>query len=312
MKRALVIGGAGFIGSHLCERLLADGHEVIALDNFITGNPKNIQHLKSPNFSFIEHDITKSAEVPGPFDYVLNFASPASPVDYMEKPIETLEVGSLGTQNALKIAEKSNAVFMMASTSEIYGDPEVHPQKEDYWGNVNSIGPRSCYDEAKRFSEALTMAYHRYHNVNTRIIRIFNTFGPRMRLRDGRVVPNFSVQALSGKPITVYGSGNQTRSFCYVSDLVDGIVRLLDVEYHNPVNLGNPAEMTILQFAQKIIDMTGSSSEIIYEPLPTDDPKQRKPDITLAGKLLNWKPVVSLDEGLEKTVAWFKEAINQE
>jgi len=311
MKRALVIGGAGFIGSHLCERLLADGHEVVALDNFITGNFKNVEHLKSSKFEFIEQNICNKANLPGKFDYVLNFASPASPVDYMEKPIETLEVGSIGTQNALEIAKANNAVFLMASTSEIYGDPAIHPQKEGYWGNVNSIGPRSCYDEAKRFSEAITMAYLRYHNVNTRIIRIFNTFGPRMRLRDGRVVPNFMVQALTGQPLTVFGEGNQTRSFCYVSDLVDGIVRLLEVEYHNPVNLGNPAEMTILEFAKKIKALTGASSEIIFKPLPTDDPKQRKPDISLAWELLQWKPVVSLDEGLEKTVAWFKEAINQ-
>jgi dTDP-glucose 4,6-dehydratase len=311
MKRALVIGGAGFIGSHLCERLLADGHEVVALDNFITGNIKNVEHLKTSKFEFIEQDICKKTTLPGKFDYVLNFASPASPVDYMEKPIETLEVGSIGTQNALEIAQANNAVFLMASTSEIYGDPAIHPQKEDYWGNVNSIGPRSCYDEAKRFSEAITMAYLRYHNVNTRIIRIFNTFGPRMRLRDGRVVPNFMVQALTGQPLTVFGEGNQTRSFCYVSDLVDGIVRLLEVEYHNPVNLGNPAEMTILEFAKKIKALTGTSSEIIFKPLPVDDPKQRKPDISLAWELLQWKPVVSLDEGLEKTVAWFKEAINQ-
>jgi dTDP-glucose 4,6-dehydratase len=311
MKRALVIGGAGFIGSHLCERLLADGHEVVALDNFITGNIKNVEHLKSSKFEFIEQNICTKANLPGKFDYVLNFASPASPVDYMEKPIETLEVGSIGTQNALEIAKANNAVFLMASTSEIYGDPAIHPQKEGYWGNVNSIGPRSCYDEAKRFSEAITMAYLRYHNVNTRIIRIFNTFGPRMRLRDGRVVPNFMVQALTSQPLTVFGEGNQTRSFCYVSDLVDGIVRLLEVEYHNPVNLGNPAEMTILEFAKKIKALTGASSEIIFKPLPTDDPKQRKPDISLAWELLQWKPVVSLDEGLEKTVAWFKEAINQ-
>lgn len=309
MPKTIVTGGAGFIGSHLCERLIAEGHDVVAVDNLITGSKDNIAHIKSPKFEFIEHNICSELRFPGKIDYVLDFASPASPIDYLEHPIATLKVGSLGTHNMLGLAKGKNAVFMIASTSEIYGDPLEHPQKETYWGNVNTIGPRGCYDEAKRFSEAITMAYHRYHKVNTRIIRIFNTFGPRMRLNDGRVVPNFMVQAIKKEPMTVYGDGMQTRSFCYVSDLVEGIFRLLTVKYNLPINLGNPAEMTILDFAKKIKALTGTPSEIVFKPLPVDDPKQRKPDISLAKEKLNWVPKVSLDEGLEKTVAWFKDAV---
>ncbi len=309
MPRTIVTGGAGFIGSHLCERLIAEGHQVIAVDNLITGSMDNIASIKSAKFKFIKHNICKELKIPGKIDYILDFASPASPIDYLEHPIPTLKVGSLGTHNMLGLAKVKNAVFMMASTSEIYGDPLEHPQKESYWGNVNTIGPRGCYDEAKRFSEAITMAYHRYHKVNTRIIRIFNTFGPRMRLNDGRVVPNFMVQAIKKKPLTVYGNGKQTRSFCYVSDLVEGIFRLLKVEYHLPVNLGNPAEMTILDFAKKIKALTGTPSKIVFKPLPVDDPKQRQPDISLAKEKLKWEPKISLDEGLEKTVAWFKTAV---
>jgi len=311
MKRTVVTGGAGFIGSHLCERLIAEGHEVIAIDNFLTGNVDNVAHIKSPHFELLEHNICDSIFISGKVDYVLHFASPASPVDYLEKPIQTLKVGSLGTHTALGLAKQKKAVFLLASTSEIYGDPLVHPQKEDYWGNVNTIGPRGVYDEAKRFAEAMTMAYHRFHGVNTRIIRIFNTFGPRMRLNDGRVVPNFAVQAIKGESITVYGDGKQTRSFCYVSDLVEGIVRLIDTPHHLPVNLGNPAEMTILEFANKIKSLTNSSSEIIFKDLPVDDPKQRKPDISKAWELLKWKPVVSTDDGLEKTVKWFRSALEK-
>ena len=309
MRTIVVTGGAGFIGSHLCERLLAEGNKVIAIDNLITGNLKNIEHLKSPNFDFIEHNICERIFIAGKIDVILHFASPASPVDYLEKPIQTLKVGSMGTHTALGMAKRHNATILMASTSETYGDPLVHPQKESYWGNVNAVGPRGVYDEAKRFSEAMVMAYHRFHNVDTRIIRIFNTFGPRMRLNDGRVVPNFIVQALTGQQMTVYGDGKQTRSFCYVADLVEGILRLVDVEYHLPVNLGNPAEMTILQFAEKIRELTGAKSEIVFNPLPVDDPKQRQPDISLAYELLKWKPVVSLEDGLTKTVEWFKQAI---
>ena len=306
MPRTMVTGGAGFIGSHLCERLIAEGHEVIAIDNLITGSEKNIEHIKSPKFEFVEHNICEEFRMFGKVDYILHFASPASPIDYLEHPIPTLKVGSLGTHKALGLAKEKNAVFMIASTSEVYGDPLVHPQKESYWGNVNPIGPRGVYDEAKRFAEAMTMAYHRFHNLNTRIIRIFNTFGPRMRMNDGRVVPNFMVQALTGAPLTVYGDGSQTRSFCYVSDLVEGIYRLLQKEHHTPVNLGNPAEMTILDFAKKIKVLTGTNSEIEFKSLPVDDPKQRKPDINLAKELLDWEPKVSLDKGLEKTIEWFK------
>ena len=309
MPKTIVTGGAGFIGSHLCERLISEGHEVIALDNLITGSIKNIQHIKSTKFEFIEHNICDALHLNGKIDYILHFASPASPIDYLEHPIPTLKVGSLGTHKAIGLAKEKNAIFMLASTSEVYGDPLVHPQKETYWGNVNPIGPRGVYDEAKRFAEAMTMAYHRFHSLDTRIIRIFNTFGPRMRLNDGRVVPNFMVQALTGKPLTVYGDGSQTRSFCYVSDLVEGINRLMHTSYHLPVNLGNPAEMTILEFARKIKSLTGCPGDITFNPLPVDDPKQRKPDISLAKEKLNWEPKVSLDEGLARTIEWFKTVV---
>ncbi|HXJ33690.1 MAG TPA: UDP-glucuronic acid decarboxylase family protein [Candidatus Eisenbacteria bacterium] len=308
MGRVLITGGAGFIGSHLCERFLADGDDVICMDNFLTGSPDNIAHLfANPRFSFIQQDVTNYIYVAGAVDAILHFASPASPVDYLEKPIQTLKVGSLGTHKALGLAKVKNARFLLASTSECYGDPLVHPQNEDYWGNVNPIGPRGVYDEAKRFAEAMTMAYHRTHGVQTRIVRIFNTHGPRMRLNDGRVVPNFAAQALRGEPITVYGDGSQTRSFCYVADLVEGIVRLLRSDYDKgPVNLGNPTETTILQFAEKIRALTGSKSEIVFRPLPVDDPKVRNPDITRARKLLGWEPKVGLEDGLRKTIEYFK------
>jgi dTDP-glucose 4,6-dehydratase len=303
----LITGGAGFIGSHLCERFLADGADVICMDNFLTGTPDNIAHLFSnPRFTFIQQDVTTYIYVKGPVDAILHFASPASPVDYLELPIQTLKVGSLGTHKALGLAKEKGARFLQASTSECYGDPLVHPQNEDYWGNVNPIGPRGVYDEAKRFAEAMTMAYHRTHGVATRIVRIFNTHGPRMRLRDGRVVPNFIAQALRGEPMTVYGDGSQTRSFCYVSDLVEGIVRLLRSDYSGPVNCGNPAEVTILQFAERIKKLTGSKSEIVYRPLPEDDPKVRQPDIGRARAILGWEPKVGLDEGLEKTIESFR------
>ncbi len=308
MGRVLITGGAGFIGSHLCERFLADGDDVICMDNFLTGSPDNVAHLfANPRFSFIQQDVTNYIYVAGAVDAILHFASPASPVDYLEKPIQTLKVGSLGTHKALGLAKVKNARFLLASTSECYGDPLVHPQNEDYWGNVNPIGPRGVYDEAKRFAEAMTMAYHRTHGVQTRIVRIFNTHGPRMRLNDGRVVPNFAAQALRGEPITVYGDGSQTRSFCYVADLVEGIVRLLRSDYDKgPVNLGNPTETTILQFAEKIKALTGSTSEIVFRPLPVDDPKVRNPDITRARKLLGWEPKVGLEDGLRKTIEYFK------
>src|SRR5258705_2734737 len=294
MAKVMITGGAGFIGSHLCERFLADGHEVICVDNFITGNPDNIAGLLSDKkFAFIHQDVTQYIYVKGPLDVILHFASPASPVDYLELPIQTLKVGSLGTHKALGLAKEKSARFLLASTSEVYGDPLVHPQKEDYWGHVNPIGPRGVYDEAKRFAEALTMAYHRTHGVETRIVRIFNTHGPRMRLNDGRVVPNFISQALRGEPLTVYGDGSQTRSFCFVSDLVEGIVRLLRSDYRSPVNLGNPIEVSIREFADKIRTLTGSRSEIVYRPLPEDDPKVRQPDIALARRLLGWEPKVS-------------------
>ncbi len=309
-KRVLITGGAGFIGSHLCDFLLAKGFKLVAIDNFITGNPKNIEHLKkNPDFEFIKHDITKPLEIKGKLDYVLHFASPASPVDYLEFPIQTLKVGALGTHNALGIAKAKKAVFLLASTSEIYGDPEVHPQKESYWGNVNPIGPRGVYDEAKRFAEALTMAYHRYHKIDTKIARIFNTYGPRIKADDGRVVPTFIVQALKNEPITVFGSGKQTRSFCYVSDLIDGIYKLMMSNVNEPINLGNSDENTIMEFAKRIIKITKSKSKIVFKPLPVDDPKRRKPDITKAKQLLKWEPKVSLDEGLKKTVEWFRTQI---
>jgi dTDP-glucose 4,6-dehydratase len=310
VSRVLITGGAGFIGSHLCERFLADGADVICMDNFLTGTPDNVAHLSSnPRFTLIQQDVTNYIYVKGPLDAILHFASPASPVDYLELPIQTLKVGSLGTHKALGLAKEKGARFLLASTSECYGDPLVHPQNEDYWGNVNPIGPRGVYDEAKRFAEAMTMAYHRTHGVATRIVRIFNTHGPRMRLRDGRVVPNFIAQALRGEPLTVYGDGSQTRSFCYVSDLVEGIVRLLGSDYSGPVNCGNPAEVTILQFAERIRKLTGSKSEIAFRPLPVDDPKQRQPDITRARRLLGWEPAVGLEEGLLHTIDYFRDKV---
>ncbi len=310
MPRVLITGGAGFIGSHLCERFLADGHDVICMDNFLTGTPDNIAHLfANPRFTFIQQDVTNYIYVKGPLDAILHFASPASPVDYLELPIQTLKVGSLGTHKALGLAKEKGARFLLASTSECYGDPQVHPQNEDYWGNVNPIGPRGVYDEAKRFAEAMTMAYHRTHGVATRIVRIFNTHGPRMRLRDGRVVPNFIAQALRNEPITVYGDGSQTRSFCFVSDLVEGIVRLLRSDYSGPVNCGNPAEVTILEFAERIKALLGSKSEIVFRPLPVDDPKQRQPDITRARTLLGWEPRVGLEDGLRHTIEYFRDKV---
>lgn len=304
--RVLVTGGAGFLGSHLCDRLLAEGHTVVAMDNLVTGNTDNIAHLAgNPRFSFVKHDVTNYIYLAGDLDAILHFASPASPVDYLELPIQTLKVGSLGTHNALGVAKAKNARLLLASTSEVYGDPLVHPQTEEYWGNVNPIGPRGVYDEAKRFAEAITMAYQRYHGVETRIVRIFNTYGPRMRLNDGRVVPNFIKQALNGEPLTVYGEGNQTRSFCYVSDLVDGIYRLLLSDEPLPTNIGNPSEMTILQFAERINAITGNPGGIIYKPLPKDDPQQRQPDITKARRVLGWEPKVGLDAGLEETIGYF-------
>jgi dTDP-glucose 4,6-dehydratase len=305
--RTLITGGAGFIGSHLCERFLGKGHDVVCVDNFITGSRANIEPLlANPRFRLVEHDVSRPLNVEGPVDYVLHFASPASPVDYQNFPIQTLKVGSLGTHNALGLAKLKKARFLLASTSEVYGDPEEHPQREDYWGHVNPIGPRGCYDESKRFAEAIVMAYHRAHQVNTRIIRIFNTYGPRMRLDDGRVLPNFMGQALRGEPLTVYGDGSQTRSFCFVDDLVEGIDRLLGQEFHEPVNLGNPDEVTILQFAEEILALSGSKSPIAYKPLPQDDPRVRKPDITRARQLLGWEPRVARQDGLRRTLAYFQ------
>ncbi len=306
-KTVIVTGGAGFLGSHLCDRFIQEECKVYAIDNLITGNLKNIAHLgKNKDFEFIKHDISKELRFKNKVDYILDFASPASPVDYLNFPIETLQVGSFGTYHMLELAKAKKARFFLASTSEVYGDPEVHPQKEDYWGNVNPIGPRSCYDEAKRFAEAITMAYHRHHKVDTRIIRIFNTYGPRMRINDGRVVPNFIHQALHDKPLTVYGHGNQTRSFCFYSDLVEGIYRLLHGKIHTPVNIGNPREFTILEFAKLVIKMAKTKSKIVYKPLPTDDPKQRKPNIGLAQKHLGWNPKVPLEQGLKETIEWFE------
>src|SRR3954469_24424598 len=307
-KVSVVTGGAGFLGSHLTDRLLAEGHRVVAIDNLVTGNPANIAHLGgNENFRFIKHNVSSYILVEEAVDYVFHFASPASPIDYLELPIPTLKVGALGTHNTLGLAKAKKATFVLASTSECYGDPLVHPQKEDYWGNVNPIGPRGVYDEAKRFAEAITMAYHRFHSVDTKIVRIFNTYGPRMRLEDGRVVPAFIGQALQSKPLTVFGDGSQTRSFCYVSDLIDGIYRLSQSDYHEPVNIGNPREMTIRQFAEKILEKLGSKAPITFLPLPTDDPKQRKPDIALAKKLLGWEPRVSFDQGIANTVDYFRE-----
>ncbi len=306
-KVVVVTGGAGFLGSHLCDRFINEGHKVYAVDNLITGNLNNIkQHKTNRNFVFIKHNVSKPFRIPGRVDYVLHFASPASPVDYLMHPIPTLKVGALGTHNALGLAKLKKATFLIASTSEVYGDPTVHPQKETYWGNVNPVGPRGCYDEAKRFAEAITVAYRRYHKMDTKILRIFNTYGPRMRIKDGRVVPNFIDQALHNKPLTVYGKGNQTRSFCFYSDEVDGIVRLLYSNLPGPVNIGNPDEFTIMEFAKMVIEMSGTKSKIVYKPLPTDDPKQRKPDITLAKTHLKWQPKVKLNEGLKITLDWFK------
>ena len=300
-------GGAGFLGSHLCELLIARGHKVIAIDNFVTGSVDNIVHLGgNPNFKFIQQDVTEFIFLNDPVDFVWHFASPASPIDYLELPIQTLKVGSLGTHKALGLAKNKGARFLLASTSEIYGDPLVHPQTEAYWGNVNTIGPRGCYDEAKRFAEALTMAYHREHGVETRIVRIFNTYGPRMRLNDGRVVPAFVSQALKHKPLTVFGKGQQTRSFCFVSDLIEGIYLLMNSSETEPVNIGNPHEMTVHEFAHEIIRATGSRSRITFKPLPQDDPKQRRPDITKARTKLAWEPKIGLEEGLAKTIAYFR------
>jgi len=307
MAKYLITGGAGFIGSHLCESFLKQGHEVICMDNYSTGAQENIASFAShPKFTFVNHNVSSYINVRGAVDYVLHFASPASPVDYLELPIPTLKVGSLGTHNALGLAKAKNAVFLLASTSEVYGDPLVRPQHEEYWGNVNPVGPRGVYDEAKRFAEAMTMAYHRYHGLNTRIVRIFNTYGPRMRMHDGRVVPNFIMQALQGEPLTVYGQGQQTRSFQYIDDLVEGIHRLIESDHHLPVNIGNPHEMTVLEFAKKILQLTGSKSPIIYKPLPQDDPQVRQPDIAKAKKILGWQPKVPLEEGLARTIDYFR------
>ena len=310
MPRTLVTGGAGFLGSHLCEYLVNKEHEVICMDNLITGSKQNISGIKSGNFHFVNHNVSEFIDLDGDLDYILHFASPASPIDYLELPIQTLKVGALGTHNALGVAKAKNATFLLASTSEVYGDPLVHPQPEEYWGNVNPIGPRGVYDEAKRFAEAITMAYHRTHGTNTKIVRIFNTYGPRMRIKDGRAIPNFLKQALTGEDLTIYGNGSQTRSFCYVTDLVEGIYRLLMSDQHEPVNIGNPIEMTIQQMANKILQATQSKSKIVQLPLPEDDPKTRQPNITLARKLLDWEPKVSLDEGLESTLEYFKQQIN--
>jgi dTDP-glucose 4,6-dehydratase len=309
---SVVTGGAGFLGSHLTDLLLSRGHKVIAIDNLVTGSTDNIAHLAgNRDYKFIQQDVTEFLFLEGKVDYVWHFASPASPIDYLELPIQTLKVGSLGTHKALGLAKNKGARFLIASTSEIYGDPLVHPQTEEYWGNVNTVGPRGCYDESKRFGEALTMAYHNEHGVETRIVRIFNTYGPRMRLKDGRVVPAFVSQALEGKPITVFGDGSQTRSFCYCSDLIEGIYRLMMSDYHMPVNIGNPREMTMVQFAEAVKSAIGSKSKIIFKPLPKDDPKQRKPDITKAKKLLKWEPVVPLEKGMKQTIAYFKQKLGK-
>jgi dTDP-glucose 4,6-dehydratase len=307
MKRILITGGAGFLGSHLCERFVKEGYHVIAMDNLITGDLRNIEHLfKLPNFEFYHHDVSKFIHVPGELHYILHFASPASPIDYLKIPIQTLKVGSLGIHNCLGLARVKNARVLIASTSEVYGDPQVHPQTEDYWGHVNPVGPRGVYDEAKRFQEAMTMAYHTYHGVETRIVRIFNTYGPRMRLNDGRVLPAFIGQALRGEDLTIFGDGSQTRSFCYVDDLVEGIYRLLLSEYAYPVNVGNPSEITIKEFAEEIIKLTGTDQKVVYKDLPKDDPKQRQPDITKAREILGWEPQVDRAEGLKRTYDYFK------
>jgi len=304
--RVIVTGGAGFIGSHLCQRLIEEGHKVICIDNLITGSPENIKHLLTvKNFRFLEHNITKYIDIGEEIDFVLHFASPASPEDYLKFPIQTLKVGSLGTHNALGLAKEKKAKFMLASTSEVYGDPLVHPQPETYWGNVNPLGVRGCYDESKRFAEAITMAYQRVHKIDTRIVRIFNTYGPRMRMHDGRVVPNFIYQALNNKPITVYGKGTQTRSFCYIDDLIEGILRLMRAKTNEPLNLGNPDEFSVMQLAKLIIKLTGTKSKIIFRSLPQDDPRQRRPDISRAKSILKWSPKIKLEEGLQKTIEWF-------
>jgi len=306
-KTVLITGAAGFLGSHLCDRFIAEGFRVLGMDNLITGDLKNIEHLKdSEQFTFIHHDVTTFVEVPGPVDYILHFASPASPIDYLKIPIQTLKVGSLGTHNLLGLAKDKKARILIASTSEVYGDPLVHPQKETYYGNVNTIGPRGVYDEAKRFQESMTMAYHRFHGLETRIVRIFNTYGPRMRLNDGRVIPAFMGQALRGEDITVFGDGSQTRSFCYVDDQIEGIYRLLMSDYSDPVNIGNPNEISILDFAKEIVRLTGSDQKIVFKSLPQDDPMQRQPDITLAKEVLGWSPKVARAEGMERTYAYFK------
>lgn len=308
MKTCLLTGGAGFLGSHLCEFLLTQGYALICVDNLVTGNVQNIAPLlQNPHFTYIQHDITKPFSLSENINYILHFASPASPIDYQKIPIETLHTGSFGTEHALQLAKEKNAVFLLASTSEVYGDPLVHPQPETYFGNVNSVGPRSCYDESKRFAEALTMAYHRVYGIDTKIVRIFNTYGPRMRKNDGRVVPAFIMQALEHKPITVFGNGSQTRSFCYVDDLITGIYALLLSDFHKPVNIGNPQEFTVLELARQVIALTNTKSTIVFEQLPVDDPKQRCPDITNAKTLLHWEPKITLEGGLQKTIAWFQE-----
>ncbi len=310
MARVLITGGAGFIGSHLCESFLARGDEVLCMDNISTGARENIASFVShPKFRFVDQDVTRTIDIDGAVDMVLHFASPASPVDYMEMPIQTLKVGALGTHNALGLAKAKSSIFLLASTSEVYGDPLEKPQKEDYWGNVNPIGPRGVYDEAKRFAEALTMAYHRYHKLNTRIVRIFNTYGPRMRMKDGRVVPNFITQSLKNEPLTVYGKGDQTRSFLYIQDLIRGLHRLLESDYHLPVNLGNPHEVSVAEFAAKIIALTGSSSTVVFRPLPEDDPRMRQPDIQRAREVLDWEPEIQLEEGLTRTIQYFRERL---
>ena len=307
MKKILITGAAGFLGSHLCDRFIKDGFHVIGMDNLITGRLNNIEHLfKLEQFEFYHHDVSKFIHIPGKLDYILHFASPASPIDYLKIPIQTLKVGSLGIHNCLGLAKAKGARLLIASTSEVYGDPSVHPQPEEYWGNVNPVGPRGVYDEAKRFQEAITMAYHTFHGLETRIVRIFNTYGPRMRLNDGRVLPAFIGQALRGEDLTIFGDGSQTRSFCYVDDLVEGIVRLLNSDYALPMNIGNPDEITISQFAEEIIKLTGTSQKVIYKDLPIDDPKQRRPEITKAREMLNWKPKINREEGLKRTYAYFK------